>query len=104
MDKLRPGHPTTQTQEATVPGTFARRAVLALAFAASAAAVHAQDTIKLTVKEVNAAGGILGKKIASTVADTQTQSGVARAWPPRRPTMAPSPSSARCSRVRSWSA
>ena len=84
-----------------MPMTFARRAALALAFTASAAAVHAQDTIKiagiyelsgagasagtyfkdgveLAIKEINANGGILGKKIVSTVADTQTQPGVAK--------------------------
>jgi branched-chain amino acid transport system substrate-binding protein len=81
--------------------SLARRAVLALALAAGSAAVHAQDVIKITgvyelsgagasagtyfkdgvelaVKEINANGGILGKKIVSTVADTQTQPGVAK--------------------------
>jgi len=81
--------------------SLARRAALALALAAGSAAVHAQDTIKivgvyelsgagasagtyfkdgveLAVKEINANGGILGKKIVSTVADTQTQPGVAK--------------------------
>jgi branched-chain amino acid transport system substrate-binding protein len=81
--------------------SLARRAALALALAAGSAAVHAQDAIKivgvyelsgagasagtyfkdgveLAVKEINANGGILGKKIVSTVADTQTQPGVAK--------------------------
>jgi hypothetical protein len=81
--------------------SLARRAALALALAAGSAAVHAQDAIKivgvyelsgagasagtyfkdgveLAVKEINAAGGILGKKIVSTVADTQTNPGVAK--------------------------
>jgi branched-chain amino acid transport system substrate-binding protein len=84
-----------------MPVTFARRATLALALATCAAAAPAQDVIKiagiyelsgagasagtyfkdgveLAVKEINANGGILGKKIVSTVADTQTQPGVAK--------------------------
>ena len=35
--------------------------------------------INLAVKEVNAAGGLLGKTIESTYVDTQTNPGVARA-------------------------
>ncbi len=82
--------------------TFARRTVLALALACGAPlAAQAQDVIKLAgiyelsgagasagtyfkdgvelaVKEINAAGGILGKKIVSTQADTQSQPGVAK--------------------------
>jgi branched-chain amino acid transport system substrate-binding protein len=84
-----------------MPKTFARRTVLALALACAALGAQAQDTIKiagvyelsgagasagtyfkdgveLAVKEINAAGGILGKKIVSTVADTQSQPGVAK--------------------------
>ena len=84
-----------------MPTTFARRAALALAFACGSFAAQAQDVIKiagvyelsgagasagtyfkdgveLAVKEINAAGGILGKKIVSTVADTQPQPGVAK--------------------------
>lgn len=80
---------------------FSRRTVLAMALAASAAGAQAQDVIKiagvyelsgagasagtyfkdgveLAVKEINANGGILGRKIVSTVADTQTQPGVAK--------------------------
>ena len=84
-----------------MPSTLARRAALALAFACGSFAAQAQDVIKiagiyelsgagasagtyfkdgveLAVKEINATGGILGKKIVSTVADTQTQPGVAK--------------------------
>lgn len=80
---------------------FSRRTVLAMALAAGAAGAQAQDVIKiagvyelsgagasagtyfkdgveLAVKEINANGGILGRKIVSTVADTQTQPGVAK--------------------------
>jgi len=37
-----------------------------------------RDGVELAVKEINAAGGILGKKIVTTVADTQTNPGVAK--------------------------
>src|SRR5436305_5783429 len=37
------------------------------------------DGVKLAVKEINAAGGILGRQIEYTAADTQTNPGVAKA-------------------------
>lgn len=37
-----------------------------------------RDGIELAVKEINAAGGILGKKIVTTTADTQTNPGIAK--------------------------
>ena len=37
-----------------------------------------RDGVELAVKEINAAGGILGKKIVTTTADTQTNPGVAK--------------------------
>ena len=37
-----------------------------------------RDGVELAVKEINAAGGILGKKIESTSADTQTNPGIAK--------------------------
>ncbi len=37
-----------------------------------------RDGIELAVKEINAAGGILGKKIVTTTADTQSNPGVAK--------------------------
>jgi branched-chain amino acid transport system substrate-binding protein len=84
-----------------MPSTLARRAALVLALACGSFAAQAQDVIKiagiyelsgagasagtyfkdgveLAIKEINASGGILGKKIVSTVADTQTQPGVAK--------------------------
>ena len=85
-----------------MPNSFARRTLAALALACSAfGAAQAQDVIKiagvyelsgagatagtnfkngveLAVKEINAAGGILGKKIECTQADTQSQPGVAK--------------------------
>lgn len=80
---------------------FALRLIAACALAASASAAFAQDVIKianivessgggatpgtyfrdgieLAVKEIYAAGGILGKKIVTTTADTQTNPGVAK--------------------------
>jgi branched-chain amino acid transport system substrate-binding protein len=84
-----------------MPMNLARSATLGLTLAFGAAAAPAQDVIKiagvyelsgagasagtyfkdgveLAVKEINANGGILGKKIVSTIADTQTQPGVAK--------------------------
>ena len=43
------------------------------------AGTNFNNGVKLAVKEINAAGGILGKKIAYSVLDTQTQPGVAKA-------------------------
>ena len=80
---------------------FALKLAAACAFAAVAGLSHAQQTIKianivelsgpgttagtlfkngveLAVKEINEAGGILGKKIESTTVDTQTNPGVAK--------------------------
>ncbi len=37
-----------------------------------------RDGVELAVKEINAAGGILGKKIVNSIADTQTNPGVAK--------------------------
>ena len=49
-----------------------------LSGAGASAGTYFKDGVELAVKEINAAGGILGKKIVSTVADTQTQPGVAK--------------------------
>ncbi|MFC6280167.1 MULTISPECIES: ABC transporter substrate-binding protein [Polaromonas] len=80
---------------------FALKLIAACAIAVSATTGFAQDTIKianivelsgagatagtnfkngveLAVKEINAAGGILGKKIQTTTADTQSNPGVAK--------------------------
>lgn len=80
---------------------FAIKLIAACAIAASATAVFAQDVIRianivelsgagatsgtnfkngveLAVKEINAAGGILGKKIQTTTNDTQSNPGVAK--------------------------
>ncbi|MDH4062122.1 MAG: ABC transporter substrate-binding protein, partial [Aquincola sp.] len=37
-----------------------------------------KDGVQLAIKEINAAGGILGRKIEATVADTQSNPGVAK--------------------------
>jgi branched-chain amino acid transport system substrate-binding protein len=80
---------------------FALKLIAACTMAASASLTFAQDVIKianivelsgagatsgtnfkngveLAVKEINAAGGILGKKIQTTTADTQSNPGVAK--------------------------
>ena len=80
---------------------FALKLIAACAIAASATAGFAQDVIKianivelsgggaaagtgfrdgieLAVKEINASGGILGKKIQTTTADTQSNPGIAK--------------------------
>jgi branched-chain amino acid transport system substrate-binding protein len=49
-----------------------------LSGAGASAGTYFKDGVELAVKEINAAGGILGKKIESTVTDTQTQPGVAK--------------------------
>jgi branched-chain amino acid transport system substrate-binding protein len=84
------------------PRRFAIRLAAACAFAACAAGAFAQDTIKvaniqelsgtgatagtnfkngveLAIKEINAAGGIMGKKIVSAISDTQSNPGIAKA-------------------------
>jgi branched-chain amino acid transport system substrate-binding protein len=49
-----------------------------LSGAGASAGTYFKDGVELAVKEINAAGGILGKKIVTTIADTQTQPGVAK--------------------------
>jgi len=49
-----------------------------LSGAGASAGTYFKDGVELAVKEINAAGGILGKKIESTVTYTQTQPGVAK--------------------------
>ncbi len=49
-----------------------------LSGAGASAGTYFRDGVELAVKEINAGGGILGKKIVSTIADTQTQPGVAK--------------------------
>ena len=84
-----------------MPLQFTLKFIAACAIAASATASFAQDVIKianivelsgsgatsgtnfkngveLAVKEINAAGGILGKKIQTTTSDTQSNPGIAK--------------------------
>ena len=49
-----------------------------LSGAGATAGTNAKNGIMLAVKEINAAGGILGKKIEANVADTQSNPGVAK--------------------------
>jgi branched-chain amino acid transport system substrate-binding protein len=49
-----------------------------LSGAGATSGTNFKDGVMLAVKEINAAGGILGKKIEATVADTQSNPGVAK--------------------------
>jgi branched-chain amino acid transport system substrate-binding protein len=49
-----------------------------LSGAGATAGTNAKNGVELAVKEINAAGGILGKKIETMVADTQSNPGVAK--------------------------
>lgn len=49
-----------------------------LSGAGATAGTNARNGIMLAVKEINAAGGILGKKIEASVSDTQSNPGVAK--------------------------
>jgi len=49
-----------------------------LSGAGATAGTNAKNGVMLAVKEINAAGGILGKKIETLVADTQSNPGVAK--------------------------
>src|ERR1051325_9428148 len=42
------------------------------------AGTNFKNGVELAVKEINAAGGILGKKIESTTSDTQSNPGIAK--------------------------
>jgi branched-chain amino acid transport system substrate-binding protein len=49
-----------------------------LSGAGATSGTNFKDGVQLAIKEINAAGGILGKKIESTIADTQSNPGVAK--------------------------
>jgi branched-chain amino acid transport system substrate-binding protein len=49
-----------------------------LSGAGAAAGTNLRDGVALAVKEINAAGGILGRKLDLSVSDTQTNPGVAK--------------------------
>ena len=49
-----------------------------LSGAGASAGTNFKNGVELAVKEINAAGGILGKKIEHTISDTQTNPGVAK--------------------------
>jgi branched-chain amino acid transport system substrate-binding protein len=52
--------------------------IVELSGAGASAGTNFKNGVELAVKEINAAGGILGKKIQSTTSDTQTNPGVAK--------------------------
>ena len=49
-----------------------------LSGAGATSGTNFQDGVELAVKEINAAGGIMGNKIESSIADTQSNPGVAK--------------------------
>ena len=49
-----------------------------LSGAGATAGTNAKNGAEMAIKEINAAGGILGRKIEATVADTQSNPGVAK--------------------------
>jgi branched-chain amino acid transport system substrate-binding protein len=53
--------------------------IVELSGAGATAGTNFNNGVKLAVKEINAAGGILGRQIDYTASDTQTQPGVAKA-------------------------
>ena len=89
----------------TPRSTSFRRLALAAALASVASLAQAQDIrianivelsgagatsgtmfkngVEMAIKEINAAGGILGRKIAYTTEDTQSNPGVAKALTPK---------------------
>ncbi len=52
--------------------------IVELSGAGASAGTNFKNGVELALKEINAAGGILGKKIQSTTSDTQTNPGVAK--------------------------
>jgi branched-chain amino acid transport system substrate-binding protein len=52
--------------------------IVELSGGGATAGTNFKNGVELAVKEINAAGGILGKKIQSTTSDTQTNPGVAK--------------------------
>jgi branched-chain amino acid transport system substrate-binding protein len=53
--------------------------VVELSGAGATSGTNFKNGVELAVKEINAVGGILGRKIQSTIADTQTNPGIAKA-------------------------
>ena len=52
--------------------------IVELSGAGATSGTNFKNGVELAVKEINAAGGILGKKIETTTADTQSNPGVAK--------------------------
>jgi branched-chain amino acid transport system substrate-binding protein len=58
--------------------TIKMSSIVELTGGGASAGTNFKNGIELAVKEINAAGGILGKKIENRISDTQTQPGVAK--------------------------
>jgi branched-chain amino acid transport system substrate-binding protein len=52
--------------------------IVELSGAGATSGTNFKDGVEMAIKEINAAGGILGKKIESTTADTQSNPGIAK--------------------------
>ena len=52
--------------------------IVELSGGGATAGTNFKNGVELAVKEINAAGGVLGKKIQTTTSDTQTNPGVAK--------------------------
>ena len=63
--------------------------LMELSGAGATAGTNFNNGVKLAVKEINAAGGILGRKIEYTANDTQSNPGVAKATRKKQSMMAP---------------
>ena len=63
---------------AQVQSTIKIAGLYELSGAGASAGTNFKNGVELAVKEINAAGGILGKKIEHTISDTQTNPGVAK--------------------------
>ncbi len=66
------GHAAAQAQAIRIAN------ILELSGAGATAGTNFKNGVELAVKEINAAGGILGKKIETTTLDTQSNPGVAK--------------------------
>ena len=78
-------------------------AILELSGAGAVSGTNFRDGMLLAVEEINAKGGILGKKIDMPLLDTQSEAGVAARKCRKCSTTSPTSFSARCSPARCWS-
>jgi branched-chain amino acid transport system substrate-binding protein len=68
----------TSTRAQAAPATIKIANILELSGGGATAGTNFKNGVEMAVKEINAAGGILGKKIETTTLDTQSNPGVAK--------------------------